>query len=103
MVLKDILYGDKEVLHKEHEELGILKNDAFLGRVIKYDGKKHLLEGICVLPIESLSIIKKEAKKVKRLNDEYEELQFLFKIEFLKNKWRRYGHIDLQKIFYLRD
>lgn len=103
MVLKDVLYGDKIVLPKDHNELGILKDDAFTGRVINYGDSSYLLDGICVVPKQAIPIIKKEAKKVKRLNDEYEESQFLYKIEFLKNKWLRYGHLDPEKIFYFRD
>lgn len=103
MVLKDVLYGEKIVLDKDHPELGILKDDAFTGRVISYDGSSFLLDGICVVPRKAIALIKKEAKLVKRLNDEYEEEQFLYKIEFLKNKWMRYGHLDPARIFQFKD
>lgn len=103
MVLRDVLYGDKIVLAKEHQELAIVKDDAFTGRVLSYDGKSYLLDGICVVPKEAVPIIKKEAKKVRRLNDQYEDTQFLYKIEFLKNKWLRYGHLDPNKIFQFKD
>lgn len=33
------------------------------------------------------------------MNNKDEEIKFLFKIESLKTKWLRYGHIDVNKIF----
>lgn len=99
MVLKDVLHDKKIVLPKDHYELGMVKGDTFVGRLITHDEESFLLDGVCVMPKEVSSIIKKEAKRVRKLEEPKEEIHFLLNLEFLKNKWQRYLHIDPTKIF----
>jgi hypothetical protein len=99
IVLKDILHDKKILLPKDHYELGMVKNDTFVGRLITHQDQSFLLDGVCVMPKEVSSLLKKEAKKVRKMNKEEEEIHFLMQLEYLKNKWQRYLHIDPLKIF----
>lgn len=99
IVLKDILHDKKIILPKNHYELGMVKNDTFVGRLITHQDESFLLDGVCVMPKEVSSLLKKEAKKVRKMDKLEEEIHFLMQLEYLKNKWQRYLHIDPLKIF----
>lgn len=98
-VLNDILHKKKIILHKDCPEIALLKKDIFLGRVLKFDGSYDLLNGKCLLPKEIKSILKKQAKKVKKMDDPQKEVNYLLDIETLKTKWVRYGHVEPSQIF----
>lgn len=98
-VLRDILHDKKIVLEKNYIMPSIVKNDIFMGRTIDFNSKSYLLEGITTVPVDVRSVLIKESKKVRKLQDNKRDLQFLMKVEAFKTKWRRYGHIDAKKIF----
>jgi hypothetical protein len=101
-VLKDIHFNCKYVLPKKKEEkhkLPLIKNDLFLGRILTVDDTHYLLDGICVLPKDVKSILRKESKKVRKMKDGFEDNKFLLNVDACKNKWLRYGHIDINNIF----
>lgn len=98
-VLKDILHDEKIILNKEHPTLSLVEGDIFTGRVIKYSGAHYLLRGVCILPQGVKSTLKKQSKKVRKLNSFEEELKFLLHLESLKTKATHYSHIDPAKIF----
>jgi hypothetical protein len=63
-------------------------------------GEDHyLLNGLCTLPREVLSSLKKESKKIRKLNNVEEEEVFLLNLERLKTRSIQYGHIESSKIF----
>jgi hypothetical protein len=99
IVLRDILHDEKITLVKNHPGISLMVGDIFTGRVIKYKGEHYLLRGICTLPNGVKSILKKQSKKVRKLNSFEEELGFLLKLEALKTKAMHYSHIDPSKIF----
>ncbi len=99
IVLNDILHDEKIVLVKSHPTISLMEGDVFTGRVIKYKGDYYLLRGVCILPQGVKSILKKQSKKIRKLNSFEEELQFLLKLECLKTKAMHYSHIDPSKIF----
>ena len=99
IVLHDILHDEKIVLVKSHPTISLMEGDVFTGRVIKYKGDYYLLRGVCILPQGVKSILKKQSKKIRKLNSFEEELQFLLKLECLKTKAMHYSHIDPAKIF----
>jgi hypothetical protein len=76
-----------------------MEGDVFTGRVIKYRGESYLLKGVCILPQGVKSILKKQSKRVRKLNSFEEELRFLLQLESLKTKAMHYSHIDPAKIF----
>ena len=98
-VLYDMLHDKKIPLPKGGILPSIIKDDLFVGRVISFEEKNYLMTGLCVIPKEVRSILKKECKKVRNLKNPNEELKFLLKIESFKTKWIRYGHVDATKIF----
>lgn len=99
IVLKDILHDEKITLVKNHPTISLMEGDVFTGRVIKYQGEHYLLRGICTLPAGVKSVLKKQSKKVRKMNSFEEELNFLLHLESLKTKSMHYSHIDPNKIF----
>jgi hypothetical protein len=99
IVLKDILHDEKITLKKDHPTISLMEGDIFTGRVFKYKGESYLLKGVCTLPQGVKSILKKQSKKVRKLNSFEEELKFLLQLESLKTKAMHYSHIDPTKIF----
>lgn len=99
IVLKDVLHSEKFVLGKDHMNLALVEDDLFVGRMINFEDKNYLLNGICILPNDVYSILKKESKKIRKLNNAEEEERFLLQIENLKTKSLHYGHVQAQKIF----
>lgn len=101
-VLKDILHNEKVVLSRDFSMPSVLEDDLFIGRVLNYEERKYLLDGICLVPRDIRSILIKESKKVRKLKDAKRDFEFLMQLESLKTKWLRYGHIDAKKIFQFR-
>lgn len=99
VVLHDILHDEKITLVKNHPIISLMEGDVFTGRVIKYQGEYYLLKGVCILPQGVKSILKKQSKKVRKLNSFEDELNFLLQLESLKTKAMHYSHIDPSKIF----
>ncbi|EQC45876.1 hypothetical protein M899_1310 [Bacteriovorax sp. BSW11_IV] len=101
-VIKDILHDRKIYLEKDYIMPSIVKDDIFIGRTLDFKEKSFLLDGITVVPGDVRSVLVKESKKVRKLQDLKRDFQFLMQIEAFKTKWRRYGHIDAKKIFQFR-
>lgn len=99
IVLKDILHNEKFVLSKENGNLAMVEDDLFIGRLVEIDGQIYLMKGVCHLPYNVLSILKKQSKKVRKLNNDVEEENYLLKLEGLKTKSLQYGHVDTSQIF----
>ncbi len=96
---KDILHDKKLTIANDLFNHSIIKGDLFVARSIEVDGKIFMLNDVSLLPSDVKSILVKESKKVRKLNDKTRDLDFLMEIEKLKTKWRRYGHVDPKKIF----
>jgi hypothetical protein len=99
IVLLDILHDEKVNLAKGHRHIGLVEDDLFIGRVIRYKSENYLLHGVCTLPQSIRSILKKQSKKVRKMNSFEEELKFLLSLESLKTKSMHYQHIEPSKIF----
>jgi hypothetical protein len=99
IILSDILHDEKIVLKKEHPLISLVEGDIFTGRIINYKGESFLLRGVCILPQGVKSILKKQSKKVRKMNSFEEELKYLLQLEALKTKAMHYAHIDPSKIF----
>jgi hypothetical protein len=99
IVLKDILHNEKYVLKKEECNLALLEDDLFIGRLVSLEDRNYLLKGVTTLPREVLTQLKKQAKKVRKLNSREAEEDFLMTLEKLKVKSLHYGHLNSEKIF----
>lgn len=98
-ILKDILHDKKITLAKSHTVLSMVKGDLFIGRTTLYKDENYLFNGLRMMPKEAKKAMQKEAKRVRKLHNKRDDLDFLFFTESLKTKWQRYGHIDVNKIF----
>lgn len=99
IVLKDILHNVKFTLEKDSCNLALLEDDLFMGRLVTFKEENHLLKGVTTLPREVLSPLKKESKKIRKLNSSEAEENFLLTLEKLKVKSLHYGHLNSEKIF----
>ena len=99
IVLKDILHNEKYVLKKEECNLALLDDDLFIGRLVSLEDRNYLLKGVTTLPREVLTPLKKQAKKIRKLNSREAEEDFLMTLEKLKVKSLHYGHLNSEKIF----
>ncbi len=99
VVIKDILHSTKFILVEENHNLALVEDDLFVGRSVIYNEHHYLLNGLCTLPREVLSALKKESKKIRKLNNSEEEEVFLLNLERLKTRSIQYGHIESSKIF----
>ncbi|MBT4790199.1 MAG: hypothetical protein HON90_01390 [Halobacteriovoraceae bacterium] len=99
IVIKDILHSEKFTLATENGTLSLFEGDLFIGRSVTCDNKTYLTHGLCTLPSEVLPALKKESKKIRKLNNSDEEEAFLLNLERLKTRSLQYGHIDAAKIF----
>lgn len=98
IIIKDILHNTKFVLSRDNGNLSLVENDIFVGRMVVHENEAFLLNGLCLLPSEILSALKKECKRVRKEKITEEE-EFLLNLERLKTKSVQYGHIDPAKIF----
>lgn len=99
-VFKDIITKKKFFLIKEHPEIGIIKNDLFVGRAFILDKEiKYMMIGKCFPPRNVKPILKKQAKKTKAKDDLTARYQFLMMTEKLNGKFHHYNHAPLEKIF----
>lgn len=98
-VIKDILHSKKLVVERTGMTSALVPDDLFISRSIEYQGKVFFMRGICILPRDVLGILKKESKKIRKLNNNVEELKFLLQCEKLKTKSMNYSHIAAEKIF----
>ncbi len=99
IVLEDVLHGKTITLPKDGLTIGIVKGDMFTGRLLNFESNYYLLKGVCIYPESVKNILRKESKKIRKLKDPNQEHSFLLKLEQLKTKSLRYGHIDMTKIF----
>ena len=99
VVIKDILHRRTFSLAKDCETLALVEDDLFVGRSLKYKDNFYLLNGICLLPRDTLSVLKKESKKIRKENNLLQEEEFLLNIENLKTKALQYGHLNSQQVF----
>lgn len=98
-VFYDFISGKKVKLSKTAPLPTLVKGDVFMARQITFKGQNYFLNGITVIPKDVRSILKKESKKIRKIGSEIEKDKFLLKVQGLKSKWLRYGHVDISKIF----
>ncbi len=95
----DLLLGQKKYLSKDADISFIFPKEIFVGRLMKMDGKYHLLRGICSLPLNVKSKIMKQCKRVKRKKVDMDESEFLLSLEGMRYKANTYAHVPPEKIF----
>jgi len=98
-VFKDFIGKEKVIMPKGVLPPGLTKDDIIAGRFIMLEDGYYLLPGFLILPGKVRSILKREARRIAKINDVDKKEEFLLKIETLYNKWRSYNHLDPAKIF----
>jgi hypothetical protein len=96
---RDFITNEKIYLSKNAKRPALVKDDLFIGRFLKEGDHHFLLPGLCVLPKKVRTTLIKKARKIGSLKDEDKKLEFLIQLLSLKNKWKRYNHLDPSKIF----
>lgn len=99
IVILDAIAHKKYMISDAHLMPTFIKGDMFVGRLVTAQGHYYLLDGQTVLPKDVKNLLRKEAKRIGQFDDPHQELSFLITLESLKTRWKRYGHIDAEKIF----
>ena len=96
--IKD-LWNKKKAILSKNTPLPLLKNDFFIGRIIPWQDGNYLMKGRSLLPAESWPIIKKQMRSIIKSQQNNGKNEFLFKLESLNTRYKRYGHVNVAKIF----
>ncbi len=103
--LKDLVGKRKLLLEKGHEKPGLLKGDIFVGKIFTSGEDHFLLPVYCLMPENSFAAINKQIKQMKKSAGEKAVLpkeqivSFLMKTVHLRNRYRRFTHVDPKKFF----
>lgn len=98
-VIKDLLVNEKIIFTENSSPIPVFKGDIFIGRLLNIGEDYFFMNGMCLLPKEGSSIIKKQVKKVRKQSENENQSDFLLQLENLKTKWKRFGHVDASRIF----
>ena len=93
------LWDKKKIILSQDAPLSLLKNDFFIGRIIPWQSQNYLMKGRSHLPAESWPIVKKQMRLILKSEEPDGKNNFLFKLETLNTKYKRYGHVEVAKIF----
>lgn len=100
LTLKDLSTGEKYEVDDLKFRVGFSKGDIFEARLIP-DGKKFVFaNGFCFHPKEAYKFIETQMKKI-RDEDRAQRTKLLLKLTQMKNKQRRFPHIDINFIYTL--
>jgi hypothetical protein len=111
--LKDLFTKESFIIDLDNFNAGVVENDIFMARALKFQKENFLLKGICVLPSEIKSVLAKEIKKLtKKMKGTKKEPaptdpkeivamkeNFLFNLENMRTRWISFGKMKSQKIF----
>lgn len=98
-ILKDLLHSKKIYLRTQAKDFSFMEGEVLVGRSYSYEKEDFFLKGLWVVPAESKKLIKKEAKKIKKLKNQEEEKKFLLKIEKCLTTQLHFKHVPLTQIF----
>ena len=100
LVLRDLSSKDKFEVNDSEFRVGFSKGDLFEARLVP-DGKTYVFaNGFCFHPKEAYKFIESQMKKI-REDDLAQKTKLLLKLGHMKNKQRRFPHIDAQHIYTL--
>jgi len=99
-VLKDLAGGEKYEVNDEEFRVGFSRGDLFEARLVP-DGKGYVFaNGFCFHPKDASKFIELQMKKI-REDDPAQKTKLLLKLGHMKNKQKRFPHIDTQHIYTL--
>jgi hypothetical protein len=100
LVVRDLSNREKYEVQDLEFRAGFSKGDVFEARLIP-EGKAFVFaNGFCFHPKEAFKFIESQMKKI-RDDDAAQRTKLLLKLGHMKNKQRRFPHIDVQHIYTL--
>jgi len=100
LVVRDLSNKEKYDVQDLEFRAGFSKGDVFEARLIP-DGKNYVFaNGFCFHPKEAFKFIESQMKKI-RADDVAQRTKLLLKLGHMRNKQRRFPHIDVQHIYTL--
>lgn len=92
-----------DILHEKKFYLGdlslvLMEKDLFIGRTISHD-TDYLLEGVCLVPKNLLTLIKKQCKQVRAMISLEKEEKYLLKLESLCLRANMYRNLNHESLF----
>lgn len=77
---------------------GFTRGDIFEARIIPFKGEYEFSRGFCFHPVEMVSFILSEIKKV-RFQDKDRHTKLILQLSSMKLKHQRFNHIDVRHIY----
>lgn len=100
LVVRDLSNKEKYDVQDLQFRAGFSKGDVFEARLVP-EGKAYVFaNGFCFHPKEAFKFIESQMKKI-REEDTAQRTKLLLKLGQMKNKQRRFPHIDVQYIYTL--
>lgn len=100
LVVRDLSNKEKYDVKDLEFKAGFSKGDIFEARLVP-EGKAYVFaNGFCFHPKEAFKFIESQMKKI-REDDTAQRTKLLLKLGHMKNKQRRFPHIDSQHIYTL--
>jgi hypothetical protein len=98
--LRDLSTGNKFEVFDQHYKAGFSKGDIFEARLIPDAGRYLFAQGFCFHPKEAMKFIELQMKKI-REEDVAQRTKLMLRLGQMKNKHKRFPHIDVQHIYTL--
>lgn len=95
-VIHDILHQKKYYI--DDLSLVLMPEDLFIGRTIS-NSKDYLVEGVCLVPKNLLSLLKKQCKVVRSMMSLKKEHAYLLKLESLCLRANMYRNLNHESLF----
>lgn len=100
LVLRDLSNREKYDVQDLQFKAGFSKGDIFEARLVP-EGKAYVFaNGFCFHPKEAFKFIEAQMKKI-REDDAAQRTKLLLKLGHMRNKQKRFPHIDVQHIYTL--
>ncbi len=100
LVVRDLSNKEKYDVQDLQFKAGFSKGDIFEARLVPDDKAYVFANGFCFHPKEAFKFIESQMKKI-REEDVAQRTKLLLKLGQMKNKHRRFPHIDVQYIYTL--
>ncbi|MBY0469981.1 hypothetical protein K2X30_02360 [bacterium] len=97
-VIEDLFSGKAYTISDLEMNKGFAKGDVFEARVIPFKGTNELSRGFCFHPVEMVSFIMGEIKKV-RFQEKGRQTKLILQLSAMKLKHMRFQHIDVKHIY----
>ncbi len=98
LLAKDLFSNKTYTVSDPEITKGFTRGDIFEARIIPFKGNFHFSRGFCFHPVEMVSFISSEIKKV-RYQEKVRQTKLILQLSGMKLKHLRFQHIDIKHIY----